>query len=198
MAYSTLIREELRKETGLKGIALAPFFAKRWAALASEEKAKLKVQYESEMRVWRVQMEQYKQTDAYANFQKKKMKKKFKKAPKDKNAPKRPSSAYFLYSNAVRNQVKAQLGSGTSVTDIAKKIGQQWKSMDATRKQSYLAQATEAKKNYDIRMSAYKQTAEYAQYAEQKQQYLKDKKKEKKKKKKKKKRKKKKKKKKKK
>ena len=49
-----------------------------------------------------------------------------KKAAKDPNAPKRPLSAFFLFSQDERPHIKAKNPS-MSVGDISKQIGARWK-----------------------------------------------------------------------
>ena len=48
--------------------------------------------------------------------------------PKDPNAPKKAVSAYLLYSNSVRDAVRAA-NPTMKVTEIAKLIGAQWKAL---------------------------------------------------------------------
>ncbi|XP_063539906.1 high mobility group protein D-like [Cydia strobilella] len=43
--------------------------------------------------------------------------------------PKRPMSAYFLWLNSVREEIKAE-NPGIKVTEIAKLAGQMWQKMD--------------------------------------------------------------------
>lgn len=49
--------------------------------------------------------------------------------PKDPNAPKRPLTAYFRFSRDKRDEVKAQFPS-LKVTEIAKKLGEMWKTTE--------------------------------------------------------------------
>lgn len=51
------------------------------------------------------------------------------KRKKDKNAPKRPASAYMLWFNENREQIK-EGNPGIAFTDIAKKGGELWKTLD--------------------------------------------------------------------
>ncbi len=53
------------------------------------------------------------------------------KAPKDPNAPKRPMSAYFLWMNENRARLSA---GGSSVTEVAKLGGAEWRAMSDTDK----------------------------------------------------------------
>ena len=92
-------------------------------------------------------------------------KRKYRRHPKpDENAPERPPSAYVIFSNKVREEVKEQ---NLSFTKIAKLVGDRWQKLDPTGKEPYEAQANAAKERYNIQLSAYKKTdasKEYAQY----------------------------------
>ena len=48
--------------------------------------------------------------------------------PKDKNAPKRPASGYFLFQNARRNEIREK-NQDKKMSEIAKQIGEEWKTM---------------------------------------------------------------------
>ena len=52
-----------------------------------------------------------------------------KKMTKVEGQPKRPSSAYFIWMNEVRAEIKAELPSEASIGDISKFSGERWKSM---------------------------------------------------------------------
>jgi hypothetical protein len=175
MVYTSMIREELRNETGLSGIALAPFFAKRWAELEEAKKEKLSAKYQKAMVGWRKKNDKYKKTAAYKEFKAAQKLKKWKKAPKDTNAPKRSSSAYFLYANAVRDEVKQALGDA-AVTEIAKKIGEQWSNLEETTKSKYVSKAEKAKAQYQKKLAKYKTSRNYAKYYEIKKAFLAEKK----------------------
>ena len=47
------------------------------------------------------------------------------KGKKDPNAPKRPQSAYFIWLNEHREQIKTD-NPGITITEISKKAGQMW------------------------------------------------------------------------
>merc|ERR1712129_565772 len=78
------------------------------------------------------------------------------KTKKDPNAPKLPSTAWFLFSADERAKVKAEDPS-LSFGDIAKLIGQRWKEVDSEDKKRYEKMAEEGKKKYDIDIAAYKE-----------------------------------------
>merc|ERR1711964_636595 len=109
-------------------------------------------------------MAAYKKTDSYKAFQqKKKMKKLRAKKPKDKNAPKRPASAYFLFANEVRPTVMKQ-NPDDGIAVWGKAIGAMWAKLDESKKASYVKKATVAREKWQKKVAAYKKTAKYAAY----------------------------------
>ncbi|XP_058053810.1 FACT complex subunit Ssrp1 [Anopheles bellator] len=82
-----------------------------------------------------------------------KERKKPKSKSKDSNAPKRPVSAFMLWMNATRDQIRKD-NPGLSITEIAKKGGELWK--DLKDKKEWEAKAAKAKENYTEAMAAYK------------------------------------------
>lgn len=50
--------------------------------------------------------------------------------PKDPDAPKRPQTAYLMFQQAVRNDVKASMPEGYEHKDLLAKIGNMWKNMN--------------------------------------------------------------------
>lgn len=74
---------------------------------------------------------------------------------KDKNEPKRGLSAFMFFSQANREKVKSE-NPGIAFTDVAKVLGDKWKSVSAEDKKPYEEQAAEDKKRYEEQMAAYK------------------------------------------
>jgi len=61
-----------------------------------------------------------------------------KKASKDKDAPKRPAGgAYGQFLAEKREEIKKSLPAGHSITDVAKKAGEMWKSLPADGRQKF-------------------------------------------------------------
>jgi len=77
------------------------------------------------------------------------------KKKKDPNAPKRPLTAYMLYSQEVRPGLKEK-NPGKSVTDIAKLIGVQWNNLPQTQKNKFVTRAAVNKEKYDKEFAVYK------------------------------------------
>jgi len=74
---------------------------------------------------------------------------------KDPNAPKKPLSAYFLFSQEERLKVKAE-NPDYSITEVAKELGRRWATLNPALKQSYEQRYQDARKVYDQEMNHYK------------------------------------------
>ncbi|CAM0139861.1 unnamed protein product, partial [Umbelopsis sp. WA50703] len=86
-------------------------------------------------------------------------------AKADKNAPVKPPSAYVMFSNQVRSELKNY---NMSFTDLAKIVGDRWKSISPDEKEIYERTATKAKEEYLEALAKYEKTDEHKDY----QQYL--------------------------
>lgn len=78
-----------------------------------------------------------------------------KKAKKDPNAPKRPRSAYIFFSNDVRPNL-AKKHPGEPITELSKRIGEQWRNASDADKKKYETQAAKDKVRYERESKAYK------------------------------------------
>jgi hypothetical protein len=90
-------------------------------------------------------------------------KRKYRRHPKpDENAPERPPSAYVLFSNKMREDLKSQ---NLTFTEIAKLVGEHWQNLDPAEKEVYESQANAAKDKYHRDLAEYKKTPDYRKYA---------------------------------
>ncbi|MCJ1247464.1 hypothetical protein MMC30_004678 [Trapelia coarctata] len=95
-------------------------------------------------------------------------KRKYRRHPKpDENAPERPPSAYVIFSNKIREELKPQ---SLSFTDIAKRVGERWQILAPEEKEPYESRAGSLKEKYSAELTKYKRTHEYREYV----QYLAD------------------------
>ncbi|KAF5027671.1 hypothetical protein F66182_232 [Fusarium sp. NRRL 66182] len=95
-------------------------------------------------------------------------KRKYRRHPKpDENAPERPPSAYVLFSNKMREDLRSQ---NLTFTEIAKLVGENWQNLNPSEKESYESQANADKEKYHRDLMEYKKTADYRKYM----QYLHD------------------------
>ncbi|CAF1575773.1 unnamed protein product [Rotaria magnacalcarata] len=77
------------------------------------------------------------------------------KSEKDPNAPKRPLSTFFLFSQDERPKIKKDNPS-LSVADVAKLIGERWRSITEDKKRHYEERARAEKERYDKAVAEYK------------------------------------------
>jgi hypothetical protein len=91
-------------------------------------------------------------------------KRKYRRHPKpDDNAPERPPSAYVIFSNKMREELK---GRNLSFTEIAKLVGENWQNLSPAEKEPYEQQAFSAKEKYNNELSEYKKTSNYREYSQ--------------------------------
>ena len=90
-----------------------------------------------------------------------------KKKKKDPNAPKKPSSAYFLFSIHIRPTIKEE-NPDIKFGEIAKAISERYKTMPKEEMEKWQAKADKEKVRYKTEMAAYKKKQEQPKAAEPK------------------------------
>ncbi|KFZ25063.1 hypothetical protein V502_00458 [Pseudogymnoascus sp. VKM F-4520 (FW-2644)] len=91
-------------------------------------------------------------------------KRKYRKHPKpDQYAPAMPRSAYVMFSNKMREDLKVK---SLSFTEIAKLVGKSWRNLTTSEKEPYERQAFDAKEKYMIDLAGYVMTGSYKTYSE--------------------------------
>ncbi|KAI8987472.1 hypothetical protein BDF20DRAFT_832403 [Mycotypha africana] len=88
-------------------------------------------------------------------------------AKPDRYAPVKPPSAYIMFSNDARAQLKDK---NLSFAELAKIVGEQWKNLSHGERQNYERMAMRAKDEYLAALEQYRQTPQYERY----QEYLSD------------------------
>ncbi|KAI8359932.1 hypothetical protein EDC96DRAFT_513744 [Choanephora cucurbitarum] len=88
-------------------------------------------------------------------------------AKPDTEAPLKPPSAYVMFSNDVRAELKEQ---NKSFTDLAKIIGDRWKNITPEEKEMYETIALKAREEYLKKVEEYQKTEAFKRY----QQYISD------------------------
>ncbi|KAI5199744.1 hypothetical protein E4T39_06107 [Aureobasidium subglaciale] len=103
-------------------------------------------------------------TTSASNGQPTRSKRKYRRHPKaDEHAPERPPSAYVIFSNQVRDELK---GKDLSFTEIAKLVGERWQELQAHEKEPCEREAQALKDKYYSELRTYKKTAQYKAYQE--------------------------------
>jgi len=124
----------------------------KWKVLSEEERKPYVKLSEKDKKRYQKDMESYippSDSDSDDDRPKKKKKK------KDPNAPKRNQSAYFLFSNANRQDVKKELGDGCKITEIASALGEKWRGMTSDDKVPFEKLAAKDKERYQREMEVW-------------------------------------------
>ena len=74
---------------------------------------------------------------------------------KDPDAPKGVRSAYILFCQHSRKDIKAAATPGTKATEITALLGARWKDMDATEKEKWNAEAANDRERYERELAVY-------------------------------------------
>lgn len=89
-------------------------------------------------------------------------KRRYKRHPRaDENAPRRPSSAYVIFANDVREQTKDE---NYSFSVLAKIVGERWKTLSPEQRDVYETQANEEKRIFEENNERYRRTKEHQDY----------------------------------
>ncbi|KAL8939761.1 MAG: hypothetical protein Q9211_002597 [Gyalolechia sp. 1 TL-2023] len=89
-------------------------------------------------------------------------KRKYRRHPKaDGHAPDRPQSAYVIFSNKIRDDLKTE---NLSFTEIAKRVGELWQALTPEGKKPFENQAGVAKEEYLSDLAHYKMTDKFKEY----------------------------------
>jgi len=83
--------------------------------------------------------------------------------PKQRGAPKRPISAYFLYAADVREEFKTK-NPDLKMTALTKLIAAQWKKEDDDTKEPYLEDAKKNKEEYTVKRAEYVASNKYKKW----------------------------------
>lgn len=83
----------------------------------------------------------------------------WKRAKKSPNAPKRPMSAFLLYSQKMRSHFKAQHPEMTN-NDVSRLLGEKWRSMSEEEQTPYREWELKSRAKYKIEMEAWREEKE--------------------------------------
>lgn len=79
----------------------------------------------------------------------------------DQNAPERPYSAYVLFSNHIREQLKDQ---NLSFTNLSKVVGEQWQQLSRDQKEEWKNRGAVPWERYKAELADYHKTDEFQEY----------------------------------
>jgi len=159
--------EELKRRqndgTDITNAELSVVTAAAWKALSKEERSKYKRMEEREREIYGDEpKEERAKTPRRGRVVKDKEEKENEgkskpKKVKDPNAPKRPTTSFFVFSSEQRPLLKVTQPD-LKVTEVAKEMGRLWKAMDAEDRKKYEDIAQLDKKRYTTELSAYERT----------------------------------------
>jgi len=152
---------------------LTTLMAAEWKAMDAATKKRYQDQADADKENYIVSMAEYKKTDNYAKHQvkltdwKEEQKltavKKAAKKPKDVNAPKKPPTAYFLFTAQIRAEVTAA-NPEMKITQLAKVMGQKWKGLPEDEKKVLQEEAARLKEAHKTTVANYQQSDLYRAY----------------------------------
>ena len=79
----------------------------------------------------------------------------------DPNAPERPYSAYVLFSNHTRDQLKDQ---PLSFTELSRQVGERWQALSTEEKEHWKQKAAIPWEKYKVDLAQYQKTERYQDY----------------------------------
>jgi len=181
-----------KKNPSLKMTELSGVLGKMWKSASASEKKSFQAEAAKAKKKYDVALRKYKETPEYAAFQGSKgasdLLKKICKAhdipaprgkkakfPKDPNAPKRASSAFFLWSGDQRPKLMKK--HGNNVAAVGKALGAAWKNIDAHTKAKYQTKADKAKTQYTSQFNKYQKSKSFKKYEAARKDFNKQKKK---------------------
>eukprot|EP00397_Hematodinium_sp_SG-2012_P028994 GEMP01030588.1.p1 GENE.GEMP01030588.1~~GEMP01030588.1.p1 ORF type:complete len:295 (+),score=72.95 GEMP01030588.1:46-930(+) len=182
-AFSNIIRDktvaDLKAECAANG---TPFkitevglkLAEQWKVYPDEKKAELNVIYVKEKEKYKVDLEEWKKTEDFKKYLQAKLQFDSKKdtaaARKDMfaaGAPKKVTSAYFLFATEHRNKLLAQwraVGKKADVKELGQLCGDAWRELPAESRQPYNERFQLAKVDYAEKQAEFEKTEAYQRY----------------------------------
>lgn len=148
MYFGQTLRPALKQQHPEAGVTdLAKMIGAKWRELSDGEKTPYQQLAEQDKERYSREMANYTPTPGYE--------KKKKKPDRDPLLPKKPMSAYFLYGQVRRPELKAEHPE-FKLGDLAKQMGEEWRNMSDERKKPYQDEAVELKEQYHRDMAIYK------------------------------------------
>ena len=148
-------KEPKKKKRSPSAYALFQKMAKDKIQEAAGEGADFKTRQQTASKMWKEMSTEDKKV---FQDEAKKLKDEFKasQVPEGPQKPKRPMSAWLIFCGTRRATIKAE-NPELKMTDIVKKMGEEWKAMSEEDKKEFNEQAAEKRKIYDEEMKTYKE-----------------------------------------
>lgn len=160
--FVQICREEHKKKHPEENVVFAEFSkkcAERWKTMTEKDKKRFHDLADKDKKRYESEMKDYTPSE---NDKGKRGKKR--KQMKDPNAPKRPLSAFFLFSIDERSNVK-QANPEYTAGDTSKELGRRWAEADPAVKSKYQEMADKDKLRYDREITEYKKKGKFTSSA---------------------------------
>jgi len=148
-----------------------------WKKVSSSEKAGFEAKHAKAKKIYESKMESYKKSKDYKKFQTELLAYKIHQTKKpfaaDPNAPKRPLSAYMLYSASVRSEI-IKANPDMAAAQVMQEQGARWKALSESDRAPWIAKSEAAKKKYERLVLKYQNTNDYQKYINQRNAYKAD------------------------
>lgn len=145
-----------------------------WNELDAEKKEEVNAEAKKGKPEWEIKRQEWEKTADYKSFleakrtyERKVESKKLRKNLLAAGCPKKPASAYFLFTSTRREAVSAQLkaeGQKPSLASVAKIVTAEWNALSEEKKKTFTDEAIELKRKYDLEMEEYKKTDDHKNY----------------------------------
>ncbi len=150
MCYSKEVRPSIMQQHPNASVTeVAKLIGAQWRQLTDDQKRPYTEMARKDRERYKEAMQHYTPTPGYEDTGRRRRKK------KDPNAPKKPKSAYFIYAETRRADLRQQFPDDR-VSDTAKRTGEEWRNMNDEDKRPFREQAEVLKKQYDEAMAEYR------------------------------------------
>ena len=119
-----------------------------WKSLSNEQKEKYSKNAEDDKERYKAEMATYEPVVVSSKTKKRK-------TTKDPNRPKRPLSGFFYFCHEERPRYRSE-EPGSSIAELAKKLGAHWKLLTDEEKVPFMLDAQKDKERYNREMELYK------------------------------------------
>lgn len=156
MIYANQVRNDVKDDNpGISFGELGKKLGELWRGLSDEEKRPFQDQALQEKGRYDQQKAAYESMKPmYADDDEEDDRGRRKKKKKDPNAPKRGMSAFMIYANEVRNEVKND-NPGITFGELGKMLGELWRGLSEDEKRPYQLRAASDKARYENEKAAY-------------------------------------------
>eukprot|EP00494_Astrolonche_serrata_P021971 UN22220 len=168
-------------------VEISALMGKMWSETNEKARAPFVTAMEKSKAKYEKEMEVYRETPEYAEFQKSKKlhnliakyvakipnaktRSVYKVFPTDPNKPRKPMASYFLFANDNRDSMRKS-NTDATMAEIGKILGEAWKNASGTARSKYEKQQAVLKEKYDVAVEKYQSTNKCKEYLAIREEY---------------------------